>query len=279
MRPSPTFTATPHGILINGLPLTKSFSENLSAHALRYIKCAEELLKQATREDWNDRTPHSADNVPIVARVQMLLALASPQPFGKSNPYHLGPGPKGGQFTTAALDGNSEGITSDRNKAERTHDFYVERKQNFVDAHLIATEKVAQELNMPVENILGIAALESEWGEYRFASKGNNFFGIYYPAPYGVPNEWNTAHDNPNARLAVFDSYEDSLKSFAYSNGSLIQGKSDPVEFMQGLQDSGKFGINTVTGDPMPTYVHDAAATIRGLRSIIAQSRAKSGNK
>ena len=38
-------------------------------------------------------------------------------------------------------------------------------------------------LGIPVENILGLSALESTWGEHRFAAQGNNYFGIHYPRP------------------------------------------------------------------------------------------------
>jgi len=59
-------------------------------------------------------------------------------------------------------------------------------KERFVDAHLADTQKVADQLGIPVENILGVAALESYWGKYHFASEGNNYFGIHYPAPYAA---------------------------------------------------------------------------------------------
>jgi hypothetical protein len=80
---------------------------------------------------------------------------------------------------------------------------------------------------------------------------------------------------NPDEKMAMFNSYEDSLKSFVHSNANLMRGKSDPVAFMTALQNSGKFGINTTTGEKMPHYVRDTAATIRGLRSVIATARVK----
>lgn len=292
----PIFTATPHGVMMDGASLTKSASRNLSVEIIREIEAIEKLIEQVKKEEWDKPILYDGGKYPLVVLAKMRAVLLSPQPFlpipSKSlakagfNPDE--PRDERGRWTDSDGDPGKleetrvsgyEEVAYNRNKPEPTHDFYIQRKQNFVNAHLAATERVAKELNVPVENILGIAALESQWGDYHFASEGNNFFGLYYPAPYGVPNQWNTARGNPKARLAVFNSYEDSLNSFIYSNGSLIQGKSDPVAFMQSLQDSGKFGINTNTGEPMPTYVRDAAATIRGLRSVIAQTRARAGKK
>jgi hypothetical protein len=53
----------------------------------------------------------------------------------------------------------------------------------------------------------------------------------------------------------------------------LIQGKSDPEAFAAALQNSGKFGINPDTGAKVPTYVPKVAATIRGLRAIVARGK------
>jgi len=75
--------ATPNGILINGLPLTKSVPQHLSSQSQRYVKRASELLKEVRPEDWDNHTPHTMDNVPILAKVNMLLALASPQTYEK----------------------------------------------------------------------------------------------------------------------------------------------------------------------------------------------------
>lgn len=57
------------------------------------------------------------------------------------------------------------------------------KKERFVDAHLDEAEKGAAELDIPVENILGLSALESGWGASPFAAKGNNYFGIHWPTP------------------------------------------------------------------------------------------------
>ncbi len=124
------------------------------------------------------------------------------------------------------------------------------------------------QLGIPVENILGLSALESKWGTTRFAAQGNNYFGIHYPAPYATG--YMQAKRGP-AKVATFASYADSLKSFVAISGSLIQGKSDPEAFAAALQNSGKFGIDMNTGAKVPTYVGGVAGTIRGLRAIVAR--------
>lgn len=142
------------------------------------------------------------------------------------------------------------------------------KKERFVDAHLADTQKVADRLGVPVENILGAAALESNWGASRIAIQGNNFFGINYPAPHATGR---LPALKPGPDFSKFASYADSLKSFVAISGSLIQGKSDPETFAAALQNSGKFGIDPDTGAKVPTYVPDVAATIRGLRAIVAR--------
>jgi hypothetical protein len=137
-------------------------------------------------------------------------------------------------------------------------------KEHFVDAHLADAQTVADQLGVPVENILGLSAMESGWGSSRFATEGNNFFGIHYPAPYATGY---IPAGRGSARVATFASFADGLRSFAAISGALIQGVTDPSDFAAALRDSGKFGV----GDP--TYVPDLASTIRGLRSIVARRR------
>ena len=65
-------------------------------------------------------------------------------------------------------------------------------------------------LGIPVENILGLSALESTWGEHRFAAQGNNYFGIHYPAPFATGYVLSAG----GTRVAMFASYADSVRSF-----------------------------------------------------------------
>ena len=56
-------------------------------------------------------------------------------------------------------------------------------------------------------------------------------------------------------------------------SGSIVRGKVSPEAFAAALQNSGKFGIDTETGAKAPTYVHDVAATIRGLRAVVSRRK------
>src|SRR5262249_11167680 len=55
-------------------------------------------------------------------------------------------------------------------------------KEKFTDDHLVDAQKFANKLQVPVENVLGLSAFESGWGKEGFASAGNNYLGIHYPA-------------------------------------------------------------------------------------------------
>jgi Mannosyl-glycoprotein endo-beta-N-acetylglucosaminidase len=140
------------------------------------------------------------------------------------------------------------------------------KKERFVDAHLADAQKAADKLGVPVENILGLSALESKWGEHRFAAQGNNYFGIQYPAPFATSFMLN---EDGKTKVATFASYADGLRSFIAESGSVVQGISNPAEFAAALQNSGKYGINR-DGSKVPTYVPNTALTIQGLRAIIS---------
>jgi len=155
-------------------------------------------------------------------------------------------------------------------------------KDEFVKAHLADAQQAADQLDVPVENILGLSALESGWGGHRFAAQGNNYFGIHYPAPFATGSmdaisyviDKNGNRKEVITKVATFASYADSLRSFVKISGSIIRGKSDPTEFAAALQNSRKFGIDPKTGAKVPTYVHDVSKTIEGLRPFVARRRA-----
>jgi hypothetical protein len=177
--------------------------------------------------------------------------------------------PEGGDWTS---DGDGSEAADDANfqpAAAQTNDVQS-KKERFVDAHLVDAQKGAERLGLPVENILGLSALESTWGEHRFAIQGNNFFGIHFPAPFATG--YMLTKDR-RTKVAAFASYADSLRSFVAISGSIVQGKRDPKAFATALQNSGKFGIDPETGAKVPSYVGDVSGTIRGIRSIVARRR------
>jgi uncharacterized FlgJ-related protein len=49
----------------------------------------------------------------------------------------------------------------------------------FAVTYKLHCQSVAQKLNVPVENILGLAAEESEWGTGYIALKYNNYFSMH----------------------------------------------------------------------------------------------------
>jgi len=110
---------------------------------------------------------------------------------------------------------------------------------NSVDAVLFINKfrfdcvPIATQLSVPLENILGLAAQESEYGRGRIASEYNNYFSMHAPAPLQIRAE--AAKKAPNVKVAVFNSFADSAKSFAIRYGHLVIGKSDPKAFAEAL--------------------------------------------
>jgi hypothetical protein len=185
-----------------------------------------------------------------MAKLAHAAALQKDNPNWADEPRNPAGGPGGGEWTN---DGNEGGRAEDANvrpAAAQISDDQA-KKERFVDAHLGDTQAAADRLGIPVENILRVSALESRWGTSRFATQGNNFFGIHYPAPYA--SGYMQALNGPN-KVAKFASYADSLRSFVAISGSIVQAKSDPEAFAAALQNSGRFGINQ-NGVKVPTYV------------------------
>jgi hypothetical protein len=208
-----------------------------------------------------------------MAKLAHAAALQKDNPNWADEPRVPGGNPGGGEWANGGEEGDVGGRDADvqpvtlpttdvnvRPAAAQTSDVQA-RKERFVDAHLGDSQAAADRLGVPVENILGISAIESTWGTSRFAIEGNNYFGIHYPAPYAIG--YMQAKKGP-AKVATFASYADSLKSFVAISGSLIQGKSDPQAFAATLQNSGKFGVYE-NGAKVPTYVPKAPQPFAGF--------------
>ena len=118
-----------------------------------------------------------------MAKLAQAASLQKDNPNLAGEPRIPAGNPGGGEWTNdggaAGSDPNIRPIAAPLNPAQAM-------KQRFVDAHLADTQKAADQFGVPVENILGVAALESNWGNSRIAVQGNNFFGIDYPARYAV---------------------------------------------------------------------------------------------
>ncbi len=187
--------------------------------------------------------------------------LAKENPNWEHEPRVPAGNPDGGQWTDQAGDEGDE--TGTQPVAGRADDTQA-RKERFIDAHLSDAAAVARQFGIPVENIIGVSAVESGWGTSRFAREGNNYFGIHYPAPFA--SGYMVARDN-RVKVATFASYADSLRSFTATAGSLVRQIADPDAFATALYDSGKFGVGN------RTYARDLARTIRSLRLLLDRRR------
>ncbi|MEA1651819.1 glucosaminidase domain-containing protein [Nitrospirillum sp. BR 11164] len=192
----------------------------------------------------------------------------------KHNQNHRPSGPGGGQFCSSSDTGGGTpppAKTKAQGAARPVQDDNAQKKRRFVQRTIGVAREIAAKLNVPVENILGVSALESGWGgqnpDSRFAKEGNNYFGQHAHSKYENGTMLNKEGD---IEMSTFASPEDSFRSFAESHGDLIRGVRDPEEFARKLQESHRFGIAT-DGSPMPTYIRDVAGTIRKLRPIIAE--------
>ncbi len=73
----------------------------------------------------------------------------------------------------------------------------------FVAKYRVDAKVIADSLDVPLENILGLAAYESSYGSGRIASQNNNYFSMHAPAPF------ETGEDNAQrsqVKIAVFNS-------------------------------------------------------------------------
>ena len=94
-------------------------------------------------------------------------------------------------------------------------------------------QTIADSLDVPLENIVGLAAEESEWGRGRIAREYNNYFSMHAPAP--LETDEKPARADPKVKVAVFDTFLQSGKSFAQRYGQQVKGQKDPKEFAQAL--------------------------------------------
>jgi flagellum-specific peptidoglycan hydrolase FlgJ len=110
----------------------------------------------------------------------------------------------------------------------------------FVKKYEKSCMAVAIRLEVPVENILGLAAQESQYGQGRIASELNNYFSMHAPSNYQIGVE--SAKKDPKTKVSKFASFEKCADSFADRFGPAVKGKKDPAEFAQALI---KVGFNS----------------------------------
>lgn len=117
---------------------------------------------------------------------------------------------------------------------------------SFVKQFLPYAKTIADELGVPVENILGLAAQESQWGSGRIAFTYNNYFSMRAPAPY--QNGESKALGDPKVRVAHFIDKPTCGKSFVARWGDAVRNVTDPTEFGKVLVKAGFNTGNSKTG-------------------------------
>ncbi len=119
---------------------------------------------------------------------------------------------------------------------------------DFIHAHLDDSRVIAKRVDVPVQNILGLAGEESSFGRSRFATQGGNFFGLHAPEPGQIGSM--PALKNPKVNESIFPSpaFLNSGLAFAETKGPFVQGVNDPDEFATILHAHG-FGVGN------PSYV------------------------
>ncbi len=116
----------------------------------------------------------------------------------------------------------------------------------FIQKHLRDCETIAGQLDVPVENILGLAAAESEYGKGRIAREYNNYFSMHAPASYQLKQ----VHPKGSTTtwVATYPSFLVGGQSFASRFGNAVKGKKDPVAFVEALVKAGYNTGNSKTG-------------------------------
>jgi hypothetical protein len=134
---------------------------------------------------------------------------------------------------------------------------------SFVNAHRSDCTQIANQLKVPTENILGLAAQESQWGSGRIARDLNNFFSLHAPAPLQIGAE--SAQGDPKVKVAKFSSFLQCGLSFAARYGSAVRGISDPLEFSKKLVTVGFNTGNAASGgrEGFAAYLADIIKTVK----------------
>lgn len=107
----------------------------------------------------------------------------------------------------------------------------------FIQKHLKDCELIAKELDAPLENILGLAASESQYGKGRIASEYNNYFSMHGPAPL----QSSKVHPQGSSTVwvATYSSFLMSARSFVIRFGGAVKGKKEPKAFVEALVNAG----------------------------------------
>lgn len=209
--------------------------------------------------------------------------------------------PDGGQWTDG--DGGDSQDASVTPAAART-DATQAKKERFVDAHLADAQMGAARLRVPVENILGLSALESSWGEHHFAAEGNNFF-LAYTIPLrmrpdtdvrgAARSEWPLSRVTPTAcghsrqaRVHLFVVLPTPVNSqrrckTAANSESILRERRYPLRRRRGPHDPQNPGAPVATADMIGhrafRYILAIAGIAAGLTGNAAVARSNPPSK
>ncbi|MDR3441350.1 glucosaminidase domain-containing protein [Telmatospirillum sp.] len=137
----------------------------------------------------------------------------------------------------------------------------------FVTKFRVDAEMIAKQLHVPTENILGLAAEETQYGQGRIAKEHNNYFSMHAPAPLQAGEA--PVQGAINVKVATYLSFLQSGKSFAARFGSAVYDKEDPNAFAQALMRSGYNSGDPRTGGRagFERYLVDIIGTIKARMS------------
>lgn len=123
---------------------------------------------------------------------------------------------------------------------------------------------IAKQLSVPVENILGLAAEESQYGQGRIAKEHNNYFSMHAPAPLQIGAA--PVQGSTKVKVAVYSSFLQSGQSFATRFGSAVTGQADPRAFALALMRAGYNSGDPRTGGRagFARYLVDIIGAVKG---------------
>jgi uncharacterized FlgJ-related protein len=131
----------------------------------------------------------------------------------------------------------------------------------FVKDYQAEAADLAEQADVPVEFILGLAAEETQWGTGDAANDCNNYFSLHAPVPFQTGSR--PAKGDPKVLIAKFDTIHDSGRSFLKRYADSIKGARDPKNFGQRLRDA---RFNTVR----PDFVEYLAGIINAVKHRMA---------
>lgn len=122
---------------------------------------------------------------------------------------------------------------------------------------------VAASLRTTIQNILGLAAFESDFGRSRDALMGNNFFSLSTTRDEPLPGQLDLmlAQADPNVGMAKFQDYQTCAWAFAKTKGQVVVGETEASKFAAALQKQGRSG--TAKRGPRSTYAEELIGVIR----------------